>query len=279
MDLTAAKFAIAGLLLGFVLLESYHRRFVFPTLSTRKDTILDVVSVLIVPAVTIPAVLWTAAQLANELYPSAKDQWVGLSPWLMFGVLLLADDLTQYFWHRLSHTSWLYPLHRAHHSASYLSIRVVYRNNLIYYAFMPGLWFSGFLIHTGFMSVYPIYVLIKMTVIISAHSSVPWDEPLHRIKWLQPVMWCLERLISTPSTHSMHHGLHQDDGVTHYQGNYGNLLFIWDILFGTALITRKRPQHFGVEGLKPVSTSAELFWPTAAQKTATPSAHQEESVT
>ena len=31
--------------------------------------------------------------------------------------LLVVDDLTQYLWHRLSHTSWMWPFHRAHHAA------------------------------------------------------------------------------------------------------------------------------------------------------------------
>jgi hypothetical protein len=35
----------------------------------------------------------------------------------MVGILIVADDLTQYGWHRLSHSPWLWPLHRAHHSA------------------------------------------------------------------------------------------------------------------------------------------------------------------
>ena len=74
-------------------------------------------------------------------------------------------------------------------------------------------------------------------------------------------MWLVERLISTPSTHSAHHGKHKDDGVTHYKGNFGNLLFFWDVLFGTAKITRKYPEKIGVENLEPVSASEQLFWP------------------
>jgi sterol desaturase/sphingolipid hydroxylase (fatty acid hydroxylase superfamily) len=49
--------------------------------------------------------------------------------------------------------------------------------------------------------------------------------------------------------------------VTHYKGNFGNLLFFWDVLFGTAKITRRRPQAFGVENLRPVSWQHEVFWP------------------
>ena len=76
----------------------------------------------------------------HSSWQGALADW---SWWQMLLVLLLADDLTQYFWHRLSHTSTLWPLHRAHHSAAYMSVRIVYRNNAFYYALMPGLWSSG----------------------------------------------------------------------------------------------------------------------------------------
>jgi sterol desaturase/sphingolipid hydroxylase (fatty acid hydroxylase superfamily) len=89
---------------------------------------------------------------------------------------------------------------------------------------------------------------------------------LYKRRWLSPLMWVLERTISTPATHSAHHGRHLDDGVTHYKGNYGNLLFFWDVLFGTARITRRYPEKFGVENLDPVSAPRQLFWPLIRDK-------------
>jgi len=74
-------------------------------------------------------------------------------------------------------------------------------------------------------------------------------------------MWVIERTISTPSTHWAHHGQHKDDGVTHYKGNFGNLLFFWDVLFGTAKITRRYPDSVGVENREPVSAQHQLLWP------------------
>jgi sterol desaturase/sphingolipid hydroxylase (fatty acid hydroxylase superfamily) len=181
--------------------------------------------------------------------------------WAMFAILLVGDDMTQYWWHRLSHSSWLYPLHRAHHSAPYMSVRLVYRNNLLYYLFMPGIWVSAVLVYWGFGLVYGIYIVLKMLVIIGAHSNVPWDDRLYQWRWSRPMMWVVERVISTPSTHSAHHGLHAEDGVTHYKGNYGNFLFFWDVLFGTAHITRRRPETYGIEGLEPVPWWRELLVP------------------
>lgn len=227
---------------------------------------LDVACALAIPLLIVPAIFTAAPLLAEVLAPDSAGALADLPVVLMFVLLLIGDDLSQYLWHRLSHSSWLYPLHRAHHSARYLSVRVVYRNNLVYYALMPSLWISALLVYWGFSAVYPVYIIAKMLVITGAHSSVPWDAPLYRRA--PRLMWVVERLISTPATHAAHHGLHESDGVTHYQGNYGNFLFLWDVLFGTARITRRRPEDYGIEGLEPVPLWAELLVPLPARRTA-----------
>ncbi len=256
-----AKIIAGCAFVGFAALELARGRFAFRDLSERGDLLLDGISALVVPLLVIPSVVFASASATELLLPDAAGRWGHLPGWAMFGALLLADDLTQYAWHRLSHSSWLYPLHRAHHSARYLSVRVVYRNNLIYYALMPGLWLTGALLYLGLAPAYGVYGGLKMVVIIGAHASVPWDAPLRRWAPTRPVIWLLERVISTPSTHAAHHGLHADDGVTHYKGNYGNFLFVWDLLFGTAKITGKRPADFGIEGLAPLPWWRELLWP------------------
>jgi sterol desaturase/sphingolipid hydroxylase (fatty acid hydroxylase superfamily) len=126
---------------------------------------------------------------------------------------------------------------------------------------MPSIWFSGALIYLGLGWVYVGYIIVKMAVIVGAHSDVAWDEKLYRIKWLSPLMWVVERTISTPATHHAHHGRHKSDGVTHYKGNFGNLLFFWDVLFGTAHITRRYPDSYGVENLAPATLGQQLAWP------------------
>ena len=57
------------------------------------------------------------------------------------------------------------------------------------------------------------------------------------------------------------HARHADDPAVHYKGNFGNLLFFWDVLFGTAKITRSYPQSYGVENLAPASMGQQLLWP------------------
>jgi sterol desaturase/sphingolipid hydroxylase (fatty acid hydroxylase superfamily) len=127
-----------------------------------------------------------------------------------------------------------------------MSIRVTYRNNFFYYLMMPGLWAGGVLIYLGFGSIYGVYLVIKLLVILGAHSAWRWDEALYRVRALRPVMWVVQRVVSTPATHWAHHALTNADGVGHYKGNFGNLLFFWDVLFGSAHITQQYPPAVGL---------------------------------
>ncbi|MGE8177265.1 sterol desaturase family protein [Pseudomonas fluorescens] len=252
---------VAGIFLGFILLEIACACFRHPK-GQRRDTLIEIIGSSILLGLTFPLVMFLSNLLLGGLAPQLKNSLANIHWVAGLGLFLLLDDLTQYWWHRLTHRlPFLYALHRAHHSAPYMSIRIVYRNNSFYYLLMPGIWLSGALIYLGLAPVYYGYLIVKMTVIFAAHSSVAWDEKLYRIPALRPLMWVLERTISTPATHAAHHGLNANDGVTHYKGNFGNLLFFWDVLFGTAKITRRRPSTYGIEDLHPVTWQQELFWP------------------
>lgn len=241
---TVQILAILLVMLSFAVAELVQGRF-FAKQANHEDNRLDLAVTLLFPVISV-GVLSASNALCEWLMPSQRGAWADWPVWLMLVVLLLADDLTQYLWHRLSHTSFMWPLHRAHHSAAYMSVRIVYRNNAFYYMLMPGIWLSGALIFMGFGWVYVGYTVVKLTVIIGAHSAVRWDRWLYKWRVLHPLAWVVERTISTPATHFAHHALVQDDGIGHYTGNYGNLLFVWDILFGTAHITRRYPPAFGL---------------------------------
>jgi sterol desaturase/sphingolipid hydroxylase (fatty acid hydroxylase superfamily) len=264
---------VAGIFLAFILLELACSSF-RQSSGGKRDVFIEVVGSGVLVAVTFPLVMWLSGTILNQAIPDMKDPLVGI-PWVAgFGLFLLLDDMTQYWWHRLTHrVPALYALHRAHHSAPYMSIRIVYRNNSFYYLLMPGIWLSGVLIFLGLAPVYYVYLILKMTVIFAAHSSVAWDDKLYRIRALRPIVWVLERTFSTPATHSAHHGLSAEDGVTHYKGNFGNMLFFWDVLFGTAKITRRRPPLYGIEHLSPISWKEELFWPLVRSRRTAPKAH------
>ncbi|WP_425408463.1 sterol desaturase family protein [Hyphococcus sp.] len=258
---------ILSVLATFIVLEIIFTGFFKKRGQSTSDAVVEIISTLTLILLSQPLALLGGGLIAAAIAPGAAGSLAHLPLLAGVGIFLICDDMVQYWWHRASHTfPWLYNLHRPHHNAPYLSIRVVYRNNLFYYLFMPNLWISGALIYLGLGWVYVGYVVVKMTVIYAAHSDVRWDEPLYKIKWLSPPMWVVERLISTPATHSAHHGKYASDGITNYKGNYGNLLFLWDVIFGTAKITRRYPEEFGVENLPETSISEQLIWPIAHTK-------------
>nr|WP_298118164.1 sterol desaturase family protein [uncultured Pseudomonas sp.] len=267
---------VLGIFVAFILLEAIAGCLRQPK-AQHRDVLLEVVGSSLLLGLTVPLIMLITDAGLHRVASQWRDALADM-PWLLgFGLFLVFDDMTQYWWHRLSHkVPVLYSLHRAHHSAPYMSVRIVYRNNSFYYLLMPGIWLSAGLVYLGLAPVYYVYLIIKMLVIFGAHSSLPWDEKLYRLAPLRPLMWLLERTISTPSTHAAHHGLSADDGVTHYKGNYGNLLFFWDILFGTAKITRRRPDAYGIEHLKAVSWQQELFWPLVRRPRKTPVVAAEE---
>lgn len=253
---------ILGILTFFIIMEIIFTAFFKKKEQKKGDGLVEIISSIILVLITQPLVLFMGAALASFVVPQYADVLKGWPVLAVLALFLIFDDMTQYWWHRITHsTPWLYNLHRPHHNAQYMSIRIVYRNNVFYYLMMPGLWFSGILIYLGGGWVYAGYIIVKMTVIYGAHSDIRWDEKLYAIKWLSPVMWVVERTISTPATHAAHHGRYADDGVTNYKGNYGNLLFFWDILFGTAKITRRYPEEYGVENLPETSVGEQLVWP------------------
>ena len=263
--------SLVAIFAGF-LLNEWRRGELRPPTAGREDDRLDIAILLMFPVV-FSGVLAASTALCAWLIPEQQGAFAHWSWWAMLGTLLIADDLTQYWWHRLSHTSLMWPLHRVHHSAAYMSVRVVYRNNALYYTFMPGLWLSGALVYLGFGWVYVGYAVVKVAVIIGAHSSWRWDEALYKIPALHPLLWVLERTISTPATHHAHHALTQEDGVGYYAGNFGNLLFLWDVIFGTARITRRYPPAYGLADDRAHGTerwATQMFYPfLRSRRTAT----------
>jgi len=237
---------IVCVMLGYAGMEFASRRYKATVHATADDTKLELFMFLSLLAICQPLAILTTDALCSWLVPANRNALAGLPWWAMTAVLLLGDDLTQYAWHRASHSALLWPLHRAHHTAKYMSIRITYRNNFFYYLMMPGLWIGGVLIYFGFGAVYAAYIVVKLVVILGAHCAWRWDEPLYRIRALHPLMWLVERTISTPATHWAHHALTNQDGIGNYKGNFGNLLFVWDVIFGTAHFTRRYPAQVGL---------------------------------
>ena len=234
---------------------------------SKDDLTIELISLTVLPTLIQPAILLFVLFVMDLWFPVYEDFFINaFFLWHVLAFVIL-DDLTQYLWHRLSHESpFMWKLHRPHHVVEEMGVLVTYRNAVLYYAFMPGIWFSALLIYLGMIEVYLIYLPIKMTVILLAHSEVRWDRFLYKYKILHPIAWVVERTISTPCTHYAHHGLTSEDGVSNPNGNYGNLLFFWDVLFGTAKITRKYPKRFGAWNKTKEPWYVQLLFPIIKSK-------------
>jgi sterol desaturase/sphingolipid hydroxylase (fatty acid hydroxylase superfamily) len=244
------------------LLELSTQRFRIIGISAR-DGWLDLLFFLQSMIVVGPIMAYGLAAVQTHLLPGYVGHFANLAVGWQFLAFIIFDDLVQYWFHRAVHKyRVLWPLHSPHHSAPYMGIRMVFRNGFFYNLIFPNVWLSGLLVYLGFGQVFLIYSLLKAVVTLLAHSELRWDEPLYRHAALRPLAWLLEHTISTPATHFAHHAANENDGIGKPNGNYGNLLFFWDVLFGTALITRYYPAQFGLPDAEAQSAwYVMLFYP------------------
>jgi len=201
------------------------------------------------------------------LLPSAKSVFTWVPFWWGFFIICIADDLTQYWYHRLHHQlPWLWRFHRTHHSAPYMGMSMASRQNAFYTIFFSQTYVTSTLVYFGLGPSALIVHAVKSMITTLAHSSIPWDKPFYQHRVLHPVAWVLERVISTPATHHAHHAASTDDGVGYYKGNFGNMFFLWDVMFGTAHISRQYPAAYGISHYERDQWYAQLLWPVFKSK-------------
>jgi sterol desaturase/sphingolipid hydroxylase (fatty acid hydroxylase superfamily) len=232
-----------------------------------NERILDITCFVLPKIVVYPAASYFALKLLPIALPSFQGAFGWVPFWWGFVIVAIADDLTQYWYHRLHHeVPFLWRFHRTHHSAPYMGMAMASRQNIIYTFFFSQIYLTTTLVYIG-LGFPALFVRgIKSLITTFAHSSIAWDKPLYEHKWLHPVAWVLERFISTPATHHAHHADTNDDGIGHYKGNFGNMFFLWDIIFGTGIITRQFPKAYGLKHYESEEWYAQLLWPIFKSK-------------
>jgi sterol desaturase/sphingolipid hydroxylase (fatty acid hydroxylase superfamily) len=228
----------------------------------KNEKALDLACFAIPKLVFAPFFAWFSLTMLPLLFPRQHNVFGWVS--FFWGVLILciADDLTQYWYHRVHHEiPWLWRFHRTHHSAPYMGMSMAGRQNAIYSIFFSQTYLTSILVYLGFGPAAATVLGVKSTITTLAHSSIPWDKPLYRYKVLGPIAWVVERVISTPATHHAHHASSTDDGIGFYKGNFGNMFFLWDVIFGTAHISRQYPREYGISHYEGDPWYAQLLWP------------------
>ena len=137
--------------------------------------------------------------------------------WWMWGLLLLADDITFYWYHRLAHQiRFFWAAHVQHHSSEHMNFSVALRQSwgepfikFLFYIWLPFIGFN------------PVYILI-MQAISLVYQFFPHTKLVGK---LGPIEW----VFNTPSHHRVHHATQ----VQYLDKNHAGILIIWDRMFGT----------------------------------------------
>ena len=149
--------------------------------------------------------------------------------WVLWVITFLAIDLVFYFYHRISHrVNFLWAIHMSHHSSEEMNFAVSFRQA----------WF-GPLSKIPFFIILPLIGFDPTIVAVAGVVSTLWGIVGHTqiIGKLGP----LELIFNTPSHHRVHHGSNKQ----YIDKNYGNLLIIWDRIFGT-FEPEDEPVKFGL---------------------------------
>ena len=149
--------------------------------------------------------------------------------WVMWVLTFIFIDLIFYIYHRLSHrVRFLWAVHMSHHSSEEMNFAVSFRQA----------WF-GPISKVPFFMLMPILGFDPTIIAVAGVISTLWGIVGHTqiINKLGP----LEHVFNTPSHHRVHHGANPE----YIDKNYGNLLIIWDKMFGT-FEPEQKPVTFGL---------------------------------
>ena len=81
--------------------------------ATADDTKLEAFMFLALIAFSQPFIFFVTGKLCELVMPGQRGAWAELPWWAMAAILLVGDDMAQYWWHRVSHTPLMWPLHPA----------------------------------------------------------------------------------------------------------------------------------------------------------------------
>ena len=160
-----------------------------------------------------------AAHIGLDLWPS---NWPIAA---QVALALVASQLPEYWWHRLSHTiPLLWRFHSIHHS----SLRLYWLNAGRFHPVDAMISYSLAMITVLIVGAGP-EILVFVSVWVAVHGLFQHCNIHLR---LGPLNW----IFSMAELHRWHHSLNREEANT----NYGNNILFWDIVFGTVYWPRDR---------------------------------------
>jgi sterol desaturase/sphingolipid hydroxylase (fatty acid hydroxylase superfamily) len=139
------------------------------------------------------------------------------SDWWAWPLLFLGDDVSYYWFHRISHESRLFwASHVVHHSSRHYNLSTALRQTWVPMTYLPfWLWL-------------PVLGFAPWMVLLAQSWSLIYQFWIHTERIRRLPRW-YEALFNTPSHHRVHHGSNE----VYLDRNYGGILIVWDRLFGT----------------------------------------------
>ena len=164
------------------------------------------------------AIKGTTLGLHIFLYQFRIFDLVNVIPlWAMWLITFILIDFVFYIYHRFSHrVRFLWAIHISHHSSEEMNFAVSMRQAWL-----------GPISKIPFFIVLPLLGLDPTIIAVAGVISTLWGVVGHTqiVGKLGPLEW----ILNTPSHHRVHHGANAE----YIDKNYGNLLIIWDRMFGT----------------------------------------------
>ena len=255
-------YAVFAILILFGLIEAFGGLYGKKSIRSKNDWYVELFSTLHLFVLIKPIIFFSTTFLLINFLPQYRHAFIDSTFWVSLLIVIIGDDFLQYWYHRKAHQwSWLWKLHRPHHSSREMGVLVSYRNAIMYYILMPNIWWLAMVTYFGLYQQMIMAIILKQIIVTGAHSEARWDSFLYKYKSLHPIAWVIERVISTPATHFAHHGKTADDGISNPDGNFSNMFFLWDVIFGTARITRKYPTEYGIPNDPDDDWKSHLYYP------------------
>jgi sterol desaturase/sphingolipid hydroxylase (fatty acid hydroxylase superfamily) len=162
-------------------------------------------------------------------------------------VCWIIADFFNYWMHRLQHAARpLWAFHSVHHTQTQLTFLSANRIHAV-----EQLTVSVIMIVPAFVLGLPqrLWLPLLFAQIFSEtaqHARLDWSfGPLHR-------------LFVSPAFHVIHHSTDERE----YNGNYGRVFALWDVLFGTFVRSERTTRSYGVEGMDvPETLTAQFIHP------------------
>lgn len=176
--------------------------------------------------------LFPLAGIASSVFAQRFD--MGLArhvalPWIaIFTLLLIGDSFVAYWTHRLMHRApLLWRVHRVHHADELVDISTSLRNHPL--EMLVTLPTSAFVILAVGAPVSAVAILQTLLVgsAIWQHADIALPQRIDR---------ALSIVFVTQRVHRMHHSPER----AKHDSNYGELLIVWDRLFGSFTSGRRR---------------------------------------